>query len=273
VCFIDGAWPADTWMGQVAAELNLPMTAYLRPLLAHDDAEWHLRWFLPVGREQDICGHATLAAAHALFSEGRAAGTVRFSTRSGVLVAHACEDGSVTLEFPAAALEEGSAPAGLREALGVDIDAAYTTGELGDLLCVVRDEAAVRAADPDFAALTGVTRRQGMRGVILTAASSDPGGGVDYVSRCFYPRDGLPEDSVTGSAHTALAPYWSRRLGRDPLVGLQASARTGVVRTSIHGDRVHLTGRAVSLVDGTLHAREREAVATRDSVVAARNAG
>jgi PhzF family phenazine biosynthesis protein len=268
VCFVDGAWPGDAWMGQVSAELNLPMTAFVRPLLGHEDADWHLRWFLSVGKEQNICGHATLAAAHALFSAGRASGTVRFSTRSGVLVAHACEDGSVTLDFPAATVEEVSAPDGLREALGMDIDAAHATGGLGDLLCVARDEAAVRAADPDVVALAGVSRRHGIRGVILTAASSDPGRVVDYVSRCFYPGDGIPEDSVTGSAHTALAPYWSRRLGRDPLVGLQASARTGVIRTSVHGERVHLTGHAVTLVDGTLHAREREAVVTRDSVAA-----
>ncbi|HEY6379909.1 MAG TPA: PhzF family phenazine biosynthesis protein [Candidatus Dormibacteraeota bacterium] len=163
---------------------------------------------------------------------------------AGVLVAHACEDGSVTLDFPAA------------------------TGGLGVLLCVVRDEASVRAANPDFAALAGVTRPDGIRGVILTAASSDTDGGVDYVSRCFYPADGIPEDAVTSSAHTALAPYWSRRLGRDPLVGLQASARMGVIRTSVHGERVHLTGHAVTLIEGTLHAGEREAVVTQDSVAA-----
>jgi PhzF family phenazine biosynthesis protein len=116
---------------------------------------------------------------------------------------------------------------------------------------VLPDEKTVRALAPDLAALARLIRRDDLRGVIVTA---EAGGDHDFVSRFFAPADGIPEDPVTGSAHTALAPYWSARLGRDDLVGLQASARTGVVRTGVRGDRVHLTGRAVTVLDGELQA-------------------
>jgi PhzF family phenazine biosynthesis protein len=115
------------------------------------------------------------------------------------------------------------------------------------------DEAAVRSLKPDFTALADVIHRNGIRGIIVTAASADPHSGYDFVSRYFAPASGIPEDPVTGSAHTALAPYWSHRLGRDTLTGLQASDRTGLVHTAVHGDRVHLTGHAVTVLDSTLH--------------------
>ncbi len=151
-------------------------------------------------------------------------------------------------------------PDGLADALGAILDATYGTGALGDLLAVVPDESAVRGLAPDFTALARLTRREGIRGVIVTAAASDPDGGYDFVSRFFAPAVGIPEDPVTGSAHTALAPYWSGRLGRDGLTGLQASPRTGLVHTAVHGDRVHLTGRAVTVLDGTLHQTGRRPV-------------
>jgi PhzF family phenazine biosynthesis protein len=114
-------------------------------------------------------------------------------------------------------------------------------------------EKEVHGMAPDFTALADLTRRNGIRGIIGTAPASDSDGGYDFVSRFFAPAVGIPEDPVTGSAHTALAPYWSDRLGRDGLTGLQASARTGLVHTTVHGDRVHLTGHAVLVLDGTLH--------------------
>ena len=122
-----------------------------------------------------------------------------------------------------------------------------------DLLAVFTDESTVRSISPDIPALGDLLHRNGFRGLISTAAPAGPGTGYDFVSRFFAPADGVPEDPVTGSAHTALAPYWSRRLGRTTLTGLQASARTGLVVTAIHHDRVHLTGRAVVVLDGTLH--------------------
>ncbi|MDT5035096.1 MAG: hypothetical protein QOE03_281 [Micromonosporaceae bacterium] len=252
VCLLDAAnWPDEVWMRQVAAELNLSETAFAHPLPDRGDADWAVRWFTPVV-ETNLCGHATLATAHALRDDRRATGTVRFSSRSGVLIAHTRQDGSITLDFPAAPPTEVAAAAGLTESLGARPQGTYGTGALGDLLVVLPDEQTVRALAPDFTAVASLTRRNGLRGVITTAAASDPDCGYDFVSRFFAPADGIPEDPVTGSAHTALAVYWSDRLGRDGLTGLQASARTGLVHTAVHGDRVHLTGHAVTVLDGTL---------------------
>ena len=256
VCLLDepDTWPDETWMQQVAAEMHLSETAFAHPLTESDDADWALRWFTPEV-ETDLCGHATLATAHAMHRDRGTPGTVRFMSRSGVLVAHTSEDGTITLDFPAAALSERPAPDGLAEALGATPRAAYATGALRDLLVVLDDEAAVRGLAPDLGAIAGIARRDELRGVIATASASSPDAGYDFVSRFFAPADGIPEDPVTGSAHTALAPYWCSRLGRDELTGLQASARGGLVRTSLHGDRVHLTGHAVVVVDGTLTGR------------------
>ncbi|HET9142813.1 PhzF family phenazine biosynthesis protein [Actinophytocola sp.] len=249
VCLFEDAWPDETWMQAVAAELNLAETAFAHPLDGSGDADWALRWFTPAV-EVELCGHATLATAHVLREDRGAPGTVRFSTRSGVLVTHAEPDGSVTLDFPVARLEMRAAPGGLAEALGAKPDAVFGTGALGDVLVVFTDERAVRALEPDVAALNTLTRRDGIRGVIATAPAD--AADHDFVSRFFAPAVGIPEDPVTGSAHTALAPYWANRLGRDGLVGLQASPRGGLVRTSMHADRVHLSGRAVTVLDGTL---------------------
>jgi PhzF family phenazine biosynthesis protein len=254
VCLLEGdAWPDEGWMHDVAREMSLSETAFAHPLPEGAEADWALRWFTPAV-ETNLCGHATLATAHALNSDGRAADSVRFSSRSGVLVTRTDADGTITLDFPAAPPAETSAPDGLAEALGAAPQATFATGALGDLVATFPDEDTVRGLQPDLPAVARLARRDGIRGIIVTAPAADAAAGYDFVSRFFAPAEGIPEDPVTGSAHTALAPYWSARLGRDGLVGLQASARTGLVRTSVHGDRVHLTGRAVTVVDGTLHA-------------------
>jgi PhzF family phenazine biosynthesis protein len=252
VCLLDaGTWPDEVWMRRVAAEMNLSETAFAHPLPDGAGADWALRWFTPTV-ETKLCGHATLATAHALHSDRSATGTVSFSTLSGVLLAHIDDDGTITLDFPAAPPTDAPVPDGLAEALGVKPEATYGTGILGDLLAVVGDESTVRALAPDLIALARLIHRDGIRGVIATAPAADPDRGYDFVSRFFAPADGIPEDPVTGSAHTVLGPYWSERLGRDSLTGLQASARTGLVRTAVRGDRVHLTGHAVTVLDGTL---------------------
>ena len=238
-------------MQQVAAEMNLSETAFAHSLPEKAGADWALRWFTPTV-EVDLCGHATLAAAHALRSDCGTLDTIRFSSRSGILIAHTHDNGTITLDFPAVHASEVAVPNGLAEALSAKPDAAYSTGALCDLLAVFPDEAGVRALTPDFSALARLARLDGMRGVIVTAPAADPRSCYDFVSRVFAPAQGIPEDPVTGSAHTALAPYWTARLGRENLTGLQASARTGLVRTTVHGDRVHLTGRAVTVLDGTL---------------------
>jgi PhzF family phenazine biosynthesis protein len=252
VCLLEDArWPAEAWMQSVAAEMNLSETAFAYRLPDNTDADWALRWFTPVV-ETNLCGHATLATAHALHQDCGTPGTVRFSSPSGVLIAHTQDDGVITLDFPAAPCTETAVPEGLAAALGAQPVGTYGTGALRDLLVVLPDEAAVRVLNPDLTALDQLTRREGIRGVITTAAAADPGEGYDFVSRYFAPAEGIPEDPVTGSAHTVLAPYWADRLGRMKLTGLQASGRGGVIITDLHGDRVLLTGHAVTVLDGAL---------------------
>ena len=172
VCLLDAAaWPEETWMRQVAAEMNLAETAFAHPLPGGADADWALRWFTPAV-EVNLCGHATLAAAHAMHADRGAPGTVRFDSRSGVLVTHTSDDGTITLDFPAAPPIEMPAPHGLASALGTEPCAVYGTGALGDLLTVLADEAAVRALDPDFAAVARLAREDGVRGVIATAPAT-----------------------------------------------------------------------------------------------------
>jgi PhzF family phenazine biosynthesis protein len=243
-----GSFPDNVWLQQVAREVNHAETAFAHPLPADQDADWALRWFTPT-TEVALCGHATLATAYVLHSTGAHQGPVRFRTLSGVLTATPGADGSVTLDFPTAPLTRVHAPEGLAEALGAEPLTAYDTGPgVGDLLVEVADEQTVRGLAPDVKALGSCSER----GVIATARAAEPGRGHDFVSRCFFPNVGIDEDPVTGSAHTALAPYWSERLGSTTLTGLQASARSGVVRTELRGDRTLLTGNAVMVIDGEL---------------------
>lgn len=242
------AFPDDAWLQEVAAEVNLSETAFAHPLPEGAEADWALRWLTPA-TEVSMCGHATLATAHVLRTTGAATGTVRFATLSGVLSAAGDPDGTITLDFPTAPLTEVTAANEVTDALGATALSARDTGpQVGDLLVELADEKSVRALTPDFAALGHLVKRA----VIATALPEDPGSGYDFVSRVFAPGVGIDEDPVTGSAHTALAPFWSARLGRDELTGLQASARTGLVRTALRGDRTLLTGRAVTVIDGEL---------------------
>ncbi|MEV6755453.1 PhzF family phenazine biosynthesis protein [Streptomyces sp. NPDC051214] len=244
------AFPDDAWLQNVATEVNHAETAFAHRLPAGGDADWALRWFTPA-TEVDLCGHATLATAHVLQVTGAAEGPVRFATRSGVLTTTAHADGTVTMDFPTAPLTPAAIPEGVAEALGAEPLAVFDAGaSLGDLLVELADEKTVRALAPDHKALI----RHSERGIIATAQAEDPTRGYDFVSRGFFPRVGIDEDPVTGSAHTALAPFWSERLGRTELTGLQASARGGFVRTELRGDRTLLTGRAVTVIEGDLYA-------------------
>ncbi|MEV6416085.1 PhzF family phenazine biosynthesis protein [Kribbella sp. NPDC051718] len=247
VCLLDaGPWPEESRMRQIAAEVNLSETAFARPLPDDPDADWDLRWFTPTV-EAKMCGHATLATTHAMSADGLVDGPVRFSSLSGILVA-SVEGETITLDFPASPPAAIEVPAGLAEALGATAVETYRTEPLGDLLAVLADEEAVRSATPDSAAVAELTQRDGFRGMIITGPAAE----YDFVSRFFAPGHGIPEDPVTGSAHTGLAPYWAKRLGREELVGYQASARGGVVRVLLAGDRVQLSGHAVTVVDGEL---------------------
>jgi PhzF family phenazine biosynthesis protein len=233
--------PEDAaWMQRVAAEMNLSESAFLHS----EGAGFRLRWFTP-GTEVDLCGHATLAAAHLLWEIGRIeeGREITFHTRSGTLTARRA-DGLMWLDFPAEPAREVAVPDGLEAALG--LKPRGLRANRFDLLVEVDGEEALRAVAPDMAALA----RLPVRGVIVTCAG--PGDGIDFLSRFFAPAAGIPEDPVTGSAHCCLGPFWGERLGRSELVGFQASARGGTVRVRNRGDRVDLGGNAVTVWRGRL---------------------
>jgi PhzF family phenazine biosynthesis protein len=240
VCFVDGG-EVDGWLAAVAGEMNLSETAFVE---RRGDG-WGLRWFTPA-TEVDLCGHATLAAAHAIWQEQRAAPgePLRFQTRSGVLTARR-EDGAIVLDFPAEPAARAEPPAALLGALGSPAVVAVGRNRF-DWLLELQSAGAVRSLQPDMAALAAVE----MRGVMVTAAADD--GAHDFVSRWFGPAVGVPEDPVTGSAHCCLGPWWAGRLGRSILRGYQASARGGSVGVRVSGERVELVGRAVTVLRGWL---------------------
>jgi PhzF family phenazine biosynthesis protein len=248
VCLLKGGEDAG-WMQRVAAVMNLSETAFLRP----DGAGvYGLRWFTPTV-EVELCGHATLASAHALWTEGLAGRgqAVRFDTASGALTARPGEDGTIWLDFPVTPAAQVDPPSGLLEALGGGPAGFVGLGQF-DYLVELADEAAVRGLVPDVRRLEGL----GDHGVIVTAAAgAGPGSGsagYDFVSRYFAPAAGIDEDPVTGSAHCTLGPFWAARLGRDELTGFQASRRGGLVQVRPEGDRVLLGGRAVTVLRGQL---------------------
>jgi PhzF family phenazine biosynthesis protein len=243
--------PPDTWLQALASELNLSETAFVRPV-DPGAGVFGLRWFTPA-TEVELCGHATLAAAHCLYGDG-VTGPIRFGTRSGELVVRRAGD-ELTMDFPARPPVPIAGPAGLGAALGVE---PIWTGRGGtdDVLCELADEETVRGLIPDIVALLGIDAR----GVIVTA-QADADRGYDFVSRFFAPRVGVAEDPVTGSAHTVLAPYWADKLGRTTLTGYQASSRGGRIGVELTGDRVVLHGRAVMVVDGLLSAAATASIA------------
>jgi predicted PhzF superfamily epimerase YddE/YHI9 len=245
------AWPDERWMQLIAAEIGVSETAFTYPLPGESPHAWALRWFTPQVEDR-LCGHATLATAHALHSDD-GGDHFRFHTRSGWLAARVGSDRTVTLDFPITRPIPCAPPEGLDTALGARPESVHGTGDLRDLLVVLPDEATVRDLTPDLGAVATLTRRHDIRGIVVTALASDPAEGYDFVSRFFSPADGIPEDPVTGSTHTALAPYWTRIIARTHVVGRQLSARGGLVRTSVRGDRIDLTGTAVTVFDGYLH--------------------
>lgn len=228
VCPLE-AWLPDALLYRIAAENNLPETAFF---VKTGEGRYDLRWLTPT-TEVDLCGHATLASADVLFRLlGFRGDRVRFHTRSGVLeVTH--RDGLYAMDFPASPPEPCEAPAALVQALGVTPRA---TLRAFDYVVVVDTDAQVRALAPDFATLAQLD----LRGVTVTA----PGRDVDFVSRFFAPRYGINEDPVTGSAHCELAPYWAGVLGTTRLRAEQVSARGGRIDCEVRGDRVTLAGRA-----------------------------
>ena len=233
VCLLK-KWPSSMKMQQIAASHLLPETAFIVP------GEPKLRWFTPT-TEIDLCGHATLGAAHVLFERGEANGEVRFETRSGELKVRRLADG-YEMDFPAKEATTIRPPSGLNPALGAGAN------EVLDgyfLMAVLQDERAVRDLTPDLRAI----ELMHAHAVIVTA----PGDDVDFVSRVFAPRVGIPEDHVTGSAHCMLAPYWADRTGRKKLAARQLSTRGGEIECEVKGKRVMLRGHAVTFIEGELN--------------------
>lgn len=233
--------PADpAWMQSVAAELKHSETAFVQAAVADDNPK-PLRWFTPTA-EVDLCGHATLATAHVL------GGAQVFNTRSGLLRCTSGE-GGVRMDFPA---DPPKADPALRAEVSLalpgvpDDEIDYVGRGVSDVLVQVTDATQVRELLPDIAAVSRIAARC----LIVTAPGDHEG--VDFVSRVFGPRVGIDEDPVTGSAHCTLAPFWSERIAKAELVGEQASRRGGIVRTEPDGDRVWLTGAAVTVFEGDL---------------------
>ncbi|MCU0794203.1 MAG: PhzF family phenazine biosynthesis protein [Opitutaceae bacterium] len=235
VCLLPGPARED-WMRRVAREMNLAETAFLHPR----EGGFSLRWFTPKA-EVELCGHATLASAHALWETGvlRAEETASFHTLSGWLRCRR-DDAWIEMDFPALPSRPVEiAPEALLAGLGARPVRMSTTG--CRWLVELATEAEVRALAPDFGRLASLAPGR----VVVTAPSADPR--FDFVSRFFAPDLGVNEDPVTGSAHCALGPYWRQRLGRDAFTAYQASERGGVVRLAVSGDRVLLRGQAVTV--------------------------
>jgi PhzF family phenazine biosynthesis protein len=240
VCVLDKA-ADEPWMQNVAKEMNLSETAFL--VRAQDG--YDLRWFTPKV-EVEMCGHATLASAHILWSEGYESkdSELRFHTLSGVLKAR-IEGSWIELDFPARPETRVDAPAGLLEALGVK--ATYVGKNKFDYFVEVASEEEVRGLSPDFRML----KKYNVRGVIVTAKAEESAD-YDFCSRFFAPGAGIDEDPVTGSAHCSLAPYWGEKLSKQEMVGYQVSARGGIVKVRLAGDRVYLGGKAITVFKGEL---------------------
>jgi PhzF family phenazine biosynthesis protein len=228
-------------MRDVAREMNLSETAFLTP----ENGGYRLRWLTPAV-EVDLCGHATLASAHVLWQDGHLpeGNQARFHTRSGLLTADRRGEW-IEMDFTAKLAKVAEAPPELLPALGVG-SARFIGRNAFDYFVEVDSEEQLRNLAPDHSLL----RKLPVRGVIVTARGAN--GAFDFVSRFFAPGSGIDEDPVTGSAHTALAPYWAELLGKSEMVGFQASARGGVVKVRVNGDRVILGGQAVTVMTGEL---------------------
>jgi PhzF family phenazine biosynthesis protein len=236
------AWLPDARLQQIAAQNNLSETAFLVPS-GDGTADYDLRWFTPTV-EVRLCGHATLASGFVLMAcLGRADEAVRFASRSGPL-AVARDGDRYTLDFPARPPQPADGVAAVAEALGA-APQALLQDDMN--LAVFAREAEVAALAPDMAAVAALPGD----GVIATAPGD--ASGVDFVSRYFVPGSGIPEDPVTGSAHTLLAPYWAERLGRTELSARQISARGGDLTCHVAGDRVHIGGRCRLYLEGRIH--------------------
>jgi PhzF family phenazine biosynthesis protein len=231
-------WLATEQMQQIAMENNQAETAFF--VRGKDRHE--IRWFTPAV-EVDLCGHATLATAYVIFHFDSFPGSViEFNSRSGLLTVR--KDGDLlTLNFPADKLEKTPVPDDLIAGIGLEPIETYKGRD--DYMLVYASAREIESLKPDMSLLARVPAR----GIIATA----PGRDVDFVSRFFAPRVGIPEDPVTGSAHTTLAPFWAARLGKQELTAQQLSKRRGWLRCKVVDDRVEISGHARVYMAGQIH--------------------
>ena len=236
VCPVD-EWPSDHLLQSIAAENNLSETAFIGP----GENGLAIRWFTPAA-EVDLCGHATLAAARVLFARDAVDGDrIEFESRSGVLAVDRLGDGRLEMNFPAWHGEQLDVTPGIAQTLGTVPQELWLAKYY---MAVFDSEDEVRALRPDMARVVQLDST----GLIATA----PGRDVDFVSRFFAPRVGVPEDPATGSAHCALTPYWSRRLGKTALRARQVSQRGGELWCTLDGERVRIAGHAVEVMSGVI---------------------
>ncbi len=230
-------WLPDTTMQQLAKENNLSETVFFVKEAYH----YRIRWFTPA-TEVKLCGHATLASAHVFYTElGYTGENILFESLSGRLVVSRKEAGLYTLDFPANTPQPvKDIPLAMFEGLGIDAAPVFTTAF--DYMVVLPSQQAVETLQPDFKILAGVKAR----GVIVTAKGDE----ADFVSRCFYPQSGIDEDPVTGSAHTIMIPYWAEQLGKTSLKAVQLSSRKGHLQCELKGERVLMSGNAVTYMKG-----------------------
>ena len=239
VCILPG--PADpSWMQSLAHEMNVSETAFFY----HKTTGFNLRWFSPL-IEVDLCGHGTLAVAHVLRQQGYFTDrpTAQFLTRSGLLTAQ-LQDELIELDFPSLPQRETAPPLELREALGAPLKYVGTDGD--DYLVELHSEDAVRSLRPEFNLLSTIPARA----IIVTSVAWSTE--YDVVSRVFAPRLGIDEDPVTGSAHCCLGPFWMAKLRKKELIAYQTSARGGVLRLRLNGERLSLSGKAVTVGSSTV---------------------
>ncbi len=232
-------WPDDRTLQQIAAENNLSETAYFSE---NEDGSFQLRWFTPE-TEVDLCGHATLASAHILFEQlNHQKKEITFHTKSGKLTVQKRDDMYI-MDFPSNPPKPVPVPKLLPEAIGI---IPIYTGVNIDMLVLVQSEQDVRDIKPDMPLL----KKMEVRGVIVTAPADEPQ--TDFVSRFFAPAVGVPEDPVTGSAHTVLTPFWAKRLGKNELRGMQISTRGGDLICIQKEGRVEIGGKAVTYMAGEI---------------------
>ena len=255
VCFLNTP-TTDAWMQSVATEMNLSETAFLLQLPEDPKHDYQLRWFTPAA-EVELCGHATLAAAHFLYQTDRhpASSPVRFKTLySGTLICSLAPDHTLHMNFPADTPQPAQASADLLTHLNLTPDDVLNVFKNNwDIILELKSDALVRNLTPHFSNLIPFSDR----GIAVTAACTNPkdfhpNAKIDFVSRFFAPKLRINEDPVTGSLHCVLAPYWSEKLNKTNLTAYQASPRGGLLNLSLDNTRLHIAGRAVTILQGSL---------------------